>query len=424
MKWLGFVAALLIAMAGWGQEAPAAPLTLAQCLQLALEHQADVQIGQRAVVSAQARATKAASSYYPQIALANSNRLARAGAVAPISNSTTGLTVSQTFYDGGIREANVKGAKAGVTQSTAALQRTRQAVIFAVTRDYYALLRAAKLAEVQDARVTLLTEQRDQITTRVQAGDAAQVDSYPVEAQLANAQVDRLSAQNTVRTAALALQNTMGLEPREGFTVQDVPLPAPQEPAPLAQLLQTALTLRPDRQQTQAGTLAAKYGTQAAKIALAPRPVVTGDFSQPLLSGDRHSMTIAGGLAYNLFDGGAARADYRAAKSAQETAELQAQQLVNDIRTDVQTAYLDLQNARDRLAASALSVQAARRNADAQTERYRLGLAIPLDLLNAQVDLATAQSNEAQARYDYLTALAQLDFAVGTQGEPREDTQK
>ena len=65
---------------------------------------------------------------------------------------------------------------------------------------------------------------------------------------------------------------------------------------------------------------------------------------------------------------------------------------------------------------SPVSLQAAQKNYDAQQDRYKQGLAIPLDLLNAQVDVATAQSNAIQARYDYYTSYAQLEYAIGKQG--------
>ena len=37
-------------------------------------------------------------------------------------------------------------------------------------------------------------------------------------------------------------------------------------------------------------------------------------------------------------------------------------------------------------------------------------------MLNAEVQLTTAQTNEVQARYDYYTSIAQLDYSTGKQG--------
>ncbi|OPZ84025.1 MAG: Outer membrane efflux protein [bacterium ADurb.Bin429] len=82
----------------------------------------------------------------------------------------------------------------------------------------------------------------------------------------------------------------------------------------------------------------------------------------------------------------------------------------------MEEAYLNLESARERLAASDLSLKAAQKNFDVQQDRYKQGFAIPLDLLNAQVEVATAQSNAVQARYDYYTSYAQLEYAIGTQG--------
>jgi outer membrane protein TolC len=48
-----------------------------------------------------------------------------------------------------------------------------------------------------------------------------------------------------------------------------------------------------------------------------------------------------------------------------------------------------------------------------QQERYRLGAGTLLDLLTAEANLTQAQVSLVQARYNYLTARAQLEALVG-----------
>ena len=398
----------------WTEE-PAA-LTLTQCVDIALQQQSDVLQGALALDAANARKTQAKSSYYPQVTMQGNSRVLEGGVPRVTSKHSTALSISHDFYDGGLREVKVKRADADITQNSAALERTKQAVIFNVTRSYLSLLRARQLTGVAESRLEYIAGQRELVQTRVEVGEAAEVDLLPLEAQLANARVDQLSAGNAVRTAAIQLQQAMGLTPKADFTVADVNLPVDTSIPPVDECLTQAKANRAEIKQAQAGVGLAEASVKTTKIALAPRPVISGQIDQGLIGGNDRTYSLNAGFAYNIFNGGNTRAAYDEARANLSAAEIRAAQVVKDIDVDVQEAYLNLTNARERMSATDVSVRAAQRNMAAQDERYKNGLAIPLDLLNAQLELTTANSNAVQARYDYYTALAQLDFALGKQG--------
>jgi len=397
------------------EEAPA-PLTLQQCIDIALKQQGDVLQGERAVDVANARQVQAKSDYYPQITVEGSSRVLQAGMPALSDRNSASLGITQNLYDGGLREARVNQAKSGVTQNTAGLARTRQTVTFDVTQSYLGLLRAHRLADVADSQLKYIQGELELVKTRVEVGDAAEADVIPIEAQLANAQVDNLASKNAVRTAAIGLQQAMGLPPQSEFPIQDITVPTDLAVPTLEESLAQAMTLRPDVLQVKASVDSAKMSVKTAKIELYPRPIVTGQLDQNFTGGSDRTISVSAGLAFDLFNGGNSRAAYDETRANLAGAEIRAAQLDKDIAAQVQTAYLNLTDARERISASELSVRAAQRNLDAQEERYKQGLAIPLDLLNAQVTLTTANSNAVQARYDYYTALAQLDYAMGKQG--------
>jgi len=398
----------------FAQEATAPPsLSLQDCIAIALQQQIDVLVGQNSLIGSKARETEARSSYYPEIAVQGSKVLAKSGGPTLGSNGSSSLTVTQNFYDGGLREVGVRSARAALAQTTFGLDRTRQTVTFNVTRGYLALLRTRQLADVKDVSVKYLEGQLALIQTRVQVGAAAPVDTLPVEAQLANARVDQLSAKNDVLTAAVQLQNTMGLSPQPGFSIQETAEPSLTDIQPLEDFTAIALAVRLEVQQSKASVQAAQSSVDSAKIALRPRPNISGQFDQPLSGGGSDSMTITGSLVFDLFNGNRNRAAYDDARTSLWSVQFRQAQLEKDILSDVQQAYLNLTNARERLAASDLSLKAAQKNFDAQEGRYKQGVAIPLDLLNAQLAVVTAQSNAVQARYDYYTSVAQLDYATG-----------
>ena len=412
-----FLAAIaMIVSPVWAQSTPAQSLSLQECIDIALKNQTDVLIARNSVDAAKARVAREKGAYFPQVTAQYSNAIVQSRVTQfGQAGDGTSVGVNQNFYDGGLREARIRGAGANASQSAYSLERTRQTVAFTVTSDYFSVLRSQKLAGVSDAQVKYLEGQLELIRARVNLGDAAPVDTLPIEAQLANARVDQLAANNTVRTSAIQLQNTMGLSATPNFSVQDVTEPTDIKLLTVDDYLETALTARPEVKETEFGVKVAKASTQQAKIVLYPRPVVNGQYNEFISGNSENTYEITAGLAFDLFNGGSNRAAYKEAQANLSSAELRAAQISKDIYADVQNAYFNLTNSKERLTASELSLAAARKNLEAQGARYKSGLAIPLDLLNAQTQVVTAESNAVQSRYDYYTSVAQLEYAIGKQ---------
>jgi len=414
-----FAAALLLICVPVKAQQPGgtAPLTLEQCLNLAMANQTDVVTARNNVIIAKGRSAEALAQYLPQLSI--QNNAFKWGTESVLSRVTTGtaLNVSQNVFDGGLREANTVRARYGVTQNEAGLIRTIQTTTYNVTRAYYDALRAKHLADVAQTTVTYNEELLRQVRAAAEQGTAAKADVLPVEAQLANARVNLITAKNNVKTSLLALQTAVGLAPKPDFDIVDVEEPPSFVIQPLEAYIKQAMAARPDVVAAKAGAGAARASLRAARINLYPRPVINAEYQKGIEGGFTTSGgQMVGGIVFDLFNGGANRAAYREAEASAANATQAEKQAMRDIPTQVEEAYLNLTSSRDRLDASDVGLKAAQVNYDAQKERYALGSGTVLDTLNAQVQLTTAQSNAVQARYDYYTAIAQLNYAIGSQG--------
>lgn len=377
----------------------------------------DVEWSQNNVVAARSRSSSAKSSYLPQLSIQNNAFTWGSQSVLTQLTTGTALSVSQNVFDGGLREANASSARYGVAQSTAGFSRTQQTVVYTVSKAYYDVLRVRHIAGVAQSNVTYNEGLRDQVQARAQVGASAKVDVLPVEAQLASARVTLLAAKNNERTATIQLQNLMGLTSQSGFDVQDVKPEPDVRVGTLDEYAAAALESRPDIVQSLAASGTARASVRSSRIALYPRPTISANYQRQVQGGFTTSgAQMVGGVVFDIFNGGANRAAYREAKANQANAQVREQQTNRDIRSQVEEAYLNLTSAKERLTASAASLGAANNNYEAQKERYSQGLGNTLDLLNAEVQLVTAQSDSVQARYDCYTAIAQMEYAIGRQG--------
>ena len=111
-----------------------------------------------------------------------------------------------------------------------------------------------------------------------------------------------------------------------------------------------------------------------------------------------------------LYSAQAKEAQLRAQARAQQT-----RQLKDVIVRDVQTAWLDANNAFTRLAVTAQLLNQANESLGLAQTRYKLGLSSIVELSQAQLQQTEAEITNTNAQYQYRLTLAALNFQTGVQ---------
>jgi outer membrane protein len=177
--------------------------------------------------------------------------------------------------------------------------------------------------------------------------------------------------------------------------------------------LALAKRLSPDLVQARAGILSGESTVALARIEARPQiSATTGYNLDPRAIGNR-GLTAGVGVSIPIFNGGGRRADVRAATSEAVAARERLAQLEKDIATDVEATHTDIAGQVERLKNARELVASAQTNLNNVTEKYRVGLGIALDIVNAQSQLFDAQTSVTQARFDVEIARANFDRAVG-----------
>jgi len=81
---------------------------------------------------------------------------------------------------------------------------------------------------------------------------------------------------------------------------------------------------------------------------------------------------------------------------------------------EVKQAYLAIDEARERIVLSESAVAQAEENLRLINNKYAQTAATPTDVVDAETLVTRSRQNYHAAVYDYLVALARLDYAVGT----------
>jgi outer membrane protein TolC len=164
----------------------------------------------------------------------------------------------------------------------------------------------------------------------------------------------------------------------------------------------------------------AQEGSHVAKADFAPRIVAEGSLLDLQQSAPRGHADLALAfikLEWGLFEGGKRVAELRVADSRIREALAEADAIADTIAFQVNRAYRQMVAARKGIDRSRPAVEQTRETYRLVVARARFGDATPSEVTDAEVALTRAQQDYTNARYDYLTALVRLEYAMGTNPE-------
>jgi outer membrane protein TolC len=407
---------------------PGKPLSLNDCVALALRFNPALRSNQALIEAQKSRVEQALAAYYPQINFNTSynwntfNYVSLGGAVRTYTYNWTFLDVfsmgpnlNQLIYDFGRTSSNVKINRENVKANEQDLVTTKQTVILNVQQAYFGVLQNQRLIEVAKDVVSQTQQHLDQAQGFYQAGTRPKIDVTKAEVDLANAQLALIQTDNNFAVARVTLNNAIGFTQSLTFPVEDILGFTPRD-YQLEDIVKTAYEQRPEILQIKA-----KQRSQEATIQLAQSsyyPILSGN-AQYLWRGSHMpnemtwDMFFGATLSIPLFSGFSSpnqvaeqRANMKNLVSQEETLKL-------NIRLEAEQAYLSQKQAAEQVRVTEKAVAQAQENYELASGRYQVGVGSPLEITDAEVQLANAKANYIQALYGYKVAEARIERATG-----------
>jgi outer membrane protein TolC len=160
---------------------------------------------------------------------------------------------------------------------------------------------------------------------------------------------------------------------------------------------------------------AAGLGEGVAEAEFLPRISVgaVGARLDTNIANDQKLAAVGLNLEVPLFDGGRRIGKLKSARAEVRAAIAQGSEICDAIAYEVHTAYLLIDDARQRIALARIARESAAENLRIVRSLFDRGDATVTDVVDAELAAIRAQQNEFTARYDYQTALARLTYAIG-----------
>ncbi len=399
----------------------AIPLTLDEAVATALKNHPQAIEAKENLLGAEARAGQSLANYYPQISFAadwsrGETFVAALENIRLLETNTAGLYLKQTIYDFGRTSGAVDAARGNRDATDKALAVTRQDLTLRVKSAFYLLLATEKqvvaVRETVSARENVFRQAEEFFSQ----GIRAKVDVAKAEATMFAARTSLIRAENNRELARVELANAMGMASLEERTVVEpsaASLPFPERNS----LQQDAVHSRAELQQFTALKSAASGTLKSAKSGYLPilSAVATAGYADRDFPPTGTVWGVGLNLTVPLFSGFSTVEQVREATAALNSIEARQNNLKLQIIREVESAWLGSNEASARILSTGKEVAAANESKFLAEGRYQEGVGSIIEVTDAQAQALDAQTSNIQARYDYYTALARLDRAVGKQ---------
>jgi len=377
--------------------------------------------------------------------------------INPSKQGNFSFQVSQRLLQGfgvAVNNRNIRVARNNLRVSDLVFKQQVITTVSAIINLYWDLVSFGEDVKVKRQALSLAEKLYNDNKKQVEIGTLAPIEIVSAEAQVARRQQEltlsetQLLQQETIIKNALSRTGVASPSVADARIIPTTPIRIPDVDAvqPIQDMVESALSLRPEIEQTEINIENTKIGIKGSQSQLLPSLDFQLSLQNNALAGDVNSLPLRGmrlnrnvdsffiggygtvlsqlfrrnfpdysfGFSLNIpIRNRSAQADMIRDQLSLRQQEIRRQQLINQIRVDVQNALIALQQARARHQAAVKERILQEQTLEAEQKKYALGASTVFFVIQYQRDLAQAQSAEVAALATYAKARVELERATG-----------
>jgi len=322
--------------------------------------------------------------------------------------------------------------------------------ISAVLNLYWDLVSFIDAVRIKEQALATAEQLHEGNKKQVEIGALPAIEVTRAAVEVSSTKEDLLFAQTNVAQQEIVLKNALNRNSMQNTWLDDVhiipldhiEIPKADEIRPITDLIEEALENRDEVRSAKINLDSQKIVVNGDKNGLIPNVQAFVELTNHGLSGPANPLCSGCGVPNDYFVGGAgnvfsqlfrrnfpdysagisvnipfrnraAQADYITDELQLRQRELQYQRTLNQVRVDVKTALIGLQQARSRYQTAVDTRVLAEQSLKAEQSRFKYGAVPVTQVIQAQKDLGTAQDAEVQAMANYTHAKIAYDQALG-----------
>jgi outer membrane protein TolC len=326
------------------------------------------------------------------------------------------LTAEQTIYDFGRTSSRIDQVDARIDNAARQEEVARERQAIEVISAFLSAKRAEEILKVAGESLATARDHRRVAGDQYELGVVARNDVLAADVQVANAEAGVIIAENNVELARSRLALRMGYPGDRSVTPAPGAFPVPGEmEASISESLGAALEKRNELRAQDAIVREGEASVATARTEFTPTFFGLGGYSYEAneLNPHKSVFSILVGGKVNLFSGFADEASLRKARLTVGRRREVLGKLRDEIALEVKSAHLFVIEAEKRRSVAEVAVARAEENLRIQNDRYKGGLSISTEVLDAQTLLTRAKVDRQNAIYDLFESQYRLLAARG-----------
>lgn len=322
---------------------------------------------------------------------------------------TSSIRAIWPIFTGGRINAAQSAAEGKKDQARSELAMETQARFEDLSKYYFSVVLAQEVVKTRQLVEQGLTQHRDNAVKMEQQGQIARVERLQAESALDKAVVERKKAQMSLEIARAALtkilNQTTTVEPADTLFVNQN---LPDQTLFVEQTLATypGLALLDAKEKQASSLIKAEQGKYYPEVYL------YGDYSlhedDSLASQMKPDWLVGVGVNIPLIENSGRSDQVKAAHSAVSQVRYLKAQAKQDLSVLVQKTYLEALQAQQEVEGLTSSLDLANENLKLRQTAFSQGLSTSTDVVDAQLYLASVQTQQSVASFNYLISLSKL----------------
>ncbi len=402
-----------------------------ECVELLTKNNLIYKQGSLQAESAEAQLRQVRSQMLPQISIGSNNSVNLGRSIDQYTNeyidqvynySSIGAGFQMPVFQGGKLQHQIR--QNTLLKESAAENRTavfNQQVVL-LMQGYVNVLATKALYESAGQQVESSRIQLDRVEKQVNAGVLGNNTLYEIKAQLANDKFTQVTALNNYRIARLALFQRINVVPSDSLELE--PLTSPESTdrqISASHIYELAVTTFPEAKSADLYRKSFGYQVKAIKADNYPSLSLGADFGAFFASTNKKldyfaqmNATRNGSMNLRLnipiMGRWVTRPRVALAKVQERLAENQQETTKQVLRQAIEQAVLNMAASKDKFAAAKEQVASLTASFTVVESKLNAGTANVFEYALAKANLAKAEANEIQARYEYLMQQRLLQY--------------
>ncbi|MDR3609930.1 MAG: TolC family protein [Ignavibacteriaceae bacterium] len=431
--WIFFLGSL-ITISGYAQDVK--KLSVDESVQIGLENSHTLHSSNEKVKNAQARVSELRTNLLPSLKF--NGLYTRLSPIEPfilsvpglgtfnlasniVNNYSAKLTLQQPLFTGFKLLSSVDMADYNSQAQKQDYTKDEHDLIYNIKYAYWSLYKAIQLKAVVDENVNQIKAHLEDVTNMFNQGMSTKNDVLKVQVQLGDTQIKQIDANNNVRLSMINLDNVMGLPLSTNVEPVEKVNPKVESLGNIDIYIDKAYQYRPELKGMDFRIKASESGVTLAKSGWWPQLFLVGDYLSarpnqrifPTTDSFKETWDVSLSVSWDIWTWGATAHQTDQAQTQVEQAKDSYKILKDGITLEVTQNYLNIMQAKEKMTVASNNVSQAEENYRVTDEKFKNGLTLNSELLDAEVALLTAKTNLVQSQVDYELAKAQLEKSSG-----------